>query len=80
MWQNKSNEYKIMVFSKTNGLSLPDTFLKDRVNFSKSSPLIDDASIIIKDVKMSDQGVYSCDYTTFPSGSHKGQTILTVLE
>ncbi|KAK7157561.1 hypothetical protein R3I93_008912 [Phoxinus phoxinus] len=29
---------------------------------------------------MSDQGVYSCDYTTFPSGSYKGQTTLTVIE
>ncbi|XP_050986892.1 nectin-1-like [Labeo rohita] len=80
MWQNESSEYTIMVFSEMNGLFLHDTFLKDRVSFSKSSPLIDEASIIITDVKISDQGVYSCDYTTFPSGSHKGQTILTVLE
>ncbi|XP_050986894.1 uncharacterized protein LOC127178214 [Labeo rohita] len=68
------------VFTEMNGLFLHDTFLKDRVSFSKSSPLIDEASIIIKDLTMSDQGLYSCDYTTFPSGSHKGQATLTVLE
>ncbi|XP_016123369.1 uncharacterized protein [Sinocyclocheilus grahami] len=79
-WQNESSKCEIMVFSMGHGLSLHDTFLKDRVSFSKSSPPIYEASIIIKDVKMSDQGVYSCDYTTFPSGSHTGQTTLTVLE
>uniref|UniRef100_A0A9J7YNV8 Ig-like domain-containing protein n=1 Tax=Cyprinus carpio carpio TaxID=630221 RepID=A0A9J7YNV8_CYPCA len=79
-WQNESSKYEIMVFSTDHGLSLQDTFLKDRVSFRKSSPPIYEASIIIKDVKMSDQGVYSCAYTTFPSGSHTGQTTLTVLE
>ncbi|XP_016319579.1 uncharacterized protein LOC107671200 isoform X2 [Sinocyclocheilus anshuiensis] len=79
-WQNESSKCEIMVFSMDHGLSLHDTFLKDRVSFSKSSPPIYEASIIIKDVKMSDQGVYSCAYTTFPSGSHTGQTTLTVLE
>ncbi|XP_042627821.1 nectin-1-like [Cyprinus carpio] len=79
-WQNESSKYEIMVFSMDHGLSLHDTFLKDRVSFRKSSPPIYEASIIIKDVKMSDQGVYSCAYTTFPSGSHTGQTTLTVLE
>uniref|UniRef100_A0A8C1V0U8 Ig-like domain-containing protein n=1 Tax=Cyprinus carpio TaxID=7962 RepID=A0A8C1V0U8_CYPCA len=79
-WQNESSKYEIMVFSMDHGLSLHDTFLKDRVSFRKSSPPIYEASIIIKDVKMRDQGVYSCAYTTFPSGSHTGQTTLTVLE
>ncbi|KAK2903196.1 hypothetical protein Q8A67_007909 [Cirrhinus molitorella] len=80
MWQNKSSKYHIMVFNVNNSVSLHDTILKDRVSFSKSSPSKDDASIIIKDVKMSDQGVYSCNYAIFPSGSHTGQTTLTVLE
>ncbi|KAL1259311.1 hypothetical protein QQF64_009888 [Cirrhinus molitorella] len=79
-WQNESNTYNIMVFNMEHGLSLHETFLKDRANFSKSSSLIEDASIIIKDVKISDEGVYSCVYTTFPSGSHTGQTTLTVVE
>ncbi|XP_067249490.1 myelin protein P0-like isoform X1 [Chanodichthys erythropterus] len=79
-WNNQSNKYEIMIFNMDHGLFLHDTFLKDRVSFSKSSPLIYDASIIIRDVRMSDQGVYSCDYTTFPSGSYKGQTTLKVRE
>uniref|UniRef100_A0A673IMP4 Ig-like domain-containing protein n=1 Tax=Sinocyclocheilus rhinocerous TaxID=307959 RepID=A0A673IMP4_9TELE len=79
-WQNESSKCEIMVFSMDHGLSLHDTFLKDRVSFSKSSPPIYEASIIIKDVKMSDQGVYSCAYTTYPSSSHTGQTTRTVLE
>ncbi|CAM4699600.1 unnamed protein product [Leuciscus chuanchicus] len=62
------------------GLFLHDTFLNDRVSFSTNLTLTNDASIIIRDVRMSDQGVYSCDYTTFPSGSFKGQTTLTVIE
>uniref|UniRef100_A0A8C1E158 Ig-like domain-containing protein n=1 Tax=Cyprinus carpio carpio TaxID=630221 RepID=A0A8C1E158_CYPCA len=77
-WQNESSKYEIMDFSMDHGLSLHDTFLKDRVRFRKSSLPIYEASIIIKDVKMSDQGVYSCAYTTFPSGSHTGQTSFTV--
>ncbi len=72
-WQNQSSKYQIMVFHKEHGISMFET-LKDRVSFSKSSPPI------IKDVKMSDQGVYSCDFTTFPSGSYTGQTTLTVLD
>ncbi|XP_051722169.1 uncharacterized protein LOC127497610 isoform X2 [Ctenopharyngodon idella] len=80
MWNNRSNKYEIMIFNMDHGLFLHDTFLKDRVSFIKSSPLIYDASIIIRDVRMSDQGVYSCDYTAFPSGSYKGQTTLKVRE
>uniref|UniRef100_A0A8C2FDE6 Ig-like domain-containing protein n=1 Tax=Cyprinus carpio TaxID=7962 RepID=A0A8C2FDE6_CYPCA len=79
-WQNQSSKYQIMVFHMDLGLSMHETPLKDRVSFSRSSPSIDDVSIIIKDVKISDQGVYSCDYTIFPSGSHTGQTTLIVLE
>ncbi len=78
-WQNQSSKYQIMVFHKQHGISMFET-LKDRVSFSKSSPPINEASIIIKDVKMSDQGVYSCDFTTFPSGSYTEQTTLTVLD
>lgn len=79
-WQNQSSKYQIMVFHKVHGISMFETPLKDRVSFSKSSPPINEASIIIKDVKMSDQGVYSCDFTTFPSGSYTGETTLTVLD
>uniref|UniRef100_A0A8C1E545 Ig-like domain-containing protein n=1 Tax=Cyprinus carpio carpio TaxID=630221 RepID=A0A8C1E545_CYPCA len=68
-WQNQSSKYQIMVFHMDLGLSMHETPLKDRVSFSRSSPSIDEVSIIIKDVKISDQGVYSCDYTIFPSGT-----------
>ncbi|XP_026140956.1 nectin-4-like isoform X2 [Carassius auratus] len=79
-WQNQSSEYKIMVFNNDYGLHIHETPLKDRVSFSKSSPSIDEASIIIRDVKISDQGLYSCDITIFPGGSLTGQTTLIVLE
>ncbi|XDV40092.1 hypothetical protein PO909_009235 [Leuciscus waleckii] len=78
-WHNQSNTCEIMIFNMNHGL-LHDTFLNDRVSFSTNLTLTNDASIIIRDVRMSDQGVYSCDYTTFPSGSFKGQTTLTVIE
>ncbi|XP_059423153.1 nectin-3-like protein [Carassius carassius] len=79
-WQNQSSKYQIIVLSIDHGLYIHETPLKDRVSLSKSSPSIDEASIIIRDVKISDQGVYSCDYITFPFGSYTGQTSLIVLE
>ncbi|XP_026140954.1 nectin-4-like isoform X2 [Carassius auratus] len=79
-WQNQSSEYKIMVFHNDYGLHIHETPLKDRVSFSKSSPSIDEASIIIRDVKISDKGLYSCDITIYPGGSLTGQTTLIVLE
>ncbi|XP_067305962.1 uncharacterized protein [Pseudorasbora parva] len=54
--------------------------ISQTVSFIKSSPLNYDASVLIRDVRISDQVVNRCDYTTFPSGSYKGQTTLTVLE
>ncbi|XP_052000794.1 nectin-2-like [Xyrauchen texanus] len=78
---SENTSLKIIIFSPKLGIHIHETFLKDRVSFSKNSSLISFlASIIIKDVKKSDQGVYSCEYTVFPSGSYKGETTLKVIE
>ncbi|XP_051576797.1 nectin-4-like isoform X2 [Myxocyprinus asiaticus] len=78
---SESTSLKIIILSPTLGIHIHETFLKDRVSFSKNSSLISFlASIIIKDVKKSDQGVYSCEYAIFPSGSYKGETTLKVIE
>lgn len=72
---------KIIINNSQHGPFVHDTFLKDRVSFLKSPDLTSDASIIIiKDVKMTDQGVYTCDYTTHPSGTQTGVTALEVKE
>ncbi|GLD65309.1 carcinoembryonic antigen-related cell adhesion molecule 5-like protein, partial [Lates japonicus] len=41
---------------------------------------IKEQSLIIKDVKMTDAGSYTCTFTTFPSGSFEGRTKLVVKE
>nr|XP_055067943.1 uncharacterized protein LOC129449184 [Misgurnus anguillicaudatus] len=83
IWQNLSNKdvsVKVILFNGEHGIYLNNTFLKDRVNFSTNPNLTFEASIIIKHVKLTDQGVYSCGYTTHPSGKQTGVTTLKVQE
>ncbi|XP_065117214.1 uncharacterized protein [Paramisgurnus dabryanus] len=82
-WQNPSNKnvsVKVILFNVEHGINPNNTFLKNRVSFSTNPNLTFDASIIIKHVKLTDQGVYSCGYTTYPSGSRSGVTTLKVEE
>lgn len=57
----------IIVNSPVFGNDVHDTFLKDRVNS-------DGQSLIIRDVKLGDAGLYTCSVATFPSGSFEGTT------
>ncbi|XP_065117215.1 nectin 1a-like [Paramisgurnus dabryanus] len=82
-WRNPSNKnvsIRVILFNEKYGIYLNNTFLKDRVNFSTNPNLTFEASIIIKHVKLTDQGVYSCGYTTYPRGKQIGVTTLKVQE
>ncbi|KAI7806792.1 myelin protein P0-like isoform X1 [Triplophysa rosa] len=82
-WQNHSHKHDpivIIINHQEYGTTVHNTSLKERVSFIERPKLTPDASIIIKDVKMTDQGVYSCDYTTYPSGTKTGVTTLKVKE
>uniref|UniRef100_A0A3Q3RE29 Ig-like domain-containing protein n=1 Tax=Monopterus albus TaxID=43700 RepID=A0A3Q3RE29_MONAL len=61
----------ILVFNTVLGLNIHESPLKGRVNISEQS-------LIIRNVEMSDAGLYSCSVTTFPSGSLEKSTNLIV--
>ncbi|XP_041649831.1 uncharacterized protein LOC121513884 [Cheilinus undulatus] len=71
--QEEQDSTSIVVFSNEEGVSVKDTFLKDRVNVSEKS-------LIIRDVQMRDAGLYTCIISTFPHGSLEGTTRLVVQE
>ncbi|KAI7806520.1 putative poliovirus receptor-related protein 3-like [Triplophysa rosa] len=82
-WQNHSHKHDpivIIINHQEYGTSVYKTSLKERVSFIERPKLTPDGSIIIKDVKITDQGVYSCVYTTYPSGTKTGVTTLKVKE
>lgn len=61
----------ILVFETQHGMSIKESPLKERVNLT-------DLSLKIRDVKMTDAGLYTCSVTTFPKGSLKKDTKLEV--
>ncbi|XP_076865695.1 PVR cell adhesion molecule related 2 like isoform X2 [Brachyhypopomus gauderio] len=67
----------IAVFNPMYGQSFPQSTFKDRVQFSQ--PSLENPSITINKVRMSDAGKYTCEYATYPSGNEQGTTTLTML-
>lgn len=61
----------ILVFDGQHGMSIKDSPLKQRVNLT-------DFSLKIRDVKMTDAGLYTCSVTTFPKGPLKENIKLEV--
>ncbi|XP_051262048.1 nectin-2 isoform X3 [Dicentrarchus labrax] len=57
----------------------PDSPLKGRVSFTASPPDLTTPSIQIRDVRMTDEGKYICEYATYPSGNEQGITYLVML-
>ncbi|XP_071325166.1 cell adhesion molecule CEACAM5-like [Trachinotus anak] len=57
----------------------PDSPVKGRVSFSPSPPNLTSPSIQIRDVRMSDEGNYVCQFSIFPDGSKEGSTFLDIL-
>uniref|UniRef100_A0A3B3C8U3 Ig-like domain-containing protein n=1 Tax=Oryzias melastigma TaxID=30732 RepID=A0A3B3C8U3_ORYME len=65
------NKTLIMVSSKQHGKTVHESHLKGRVD-------MEDQSLIIKNVELSDAGSYICTITSFPDGPSKKKTYLHV--
>nr|XP_021322531.1 nectin-2-like isoform X2 [Danio rerio] len=70
----------IAVFHPNFGVNYPTTSpVSGRVTFVSNPPTLDNPSIQIKDVKMTDEGRYICEYATYPSGNEQGVSSLVML-
>ncbi|XP_030267728.1 PVR cell adhesion molecule related 2 like isoform X1 [Sparus aurata] len=67
----------IAVYHPTYGQSFPNLSFKDRVVFLQNS--LENPSIRISNLRMSDAGRYTCEYATYPSGNEQGTTTLIML-
>lgn len=67
----------IAVFHPIYGQSFPNPSFKDRVVFLFNS--LENPSIKISNLKMTDAGRYTCEYATYPSGNEQGTTNLIML-
>ncbi|XP_042596494.1 nectin-2-like isoform X2 [Cyprinus carpio] len=70
----------IAVFHPTFGVNYPTKSpLAGRVRFMSDPPTLDNPSIQISNVKMTDEGRYICEYATYPSGNEQGVSSLVML-
>uniref|UniRef100_A0A9J8CVH0 Nectin cell adhesion molecule 3 n=1 Tax=Cyprinus carpio carpio TaxID=630221 RepID=A0A9J8CVH0_CYPCA len=70
----------IAVFHPHFGASYPaKSPLSGRVSFVTDPPTLENPSIKIIEVKMTDEGRYICEYATYPSGNEQGVTSLIML-
>ncbi|XP_036394084.1 nectin-2 isoform X2 [Megalops cyprinoides] len=67
----------IAVYHPQFGASYPDSPLSSRIRFL--NPSLENPSIEITGVKMTDEGKYTCEYATYPSGNEQGTTSLIML-
>ncbi|KAJ8287756.1 hypothetical protein COCON_G00004150 [Conger conger] len=79
IWEptNEGERDNIAVYHPQFGASYPASPFTGRVDFT--TPSLDNPSITIKDVKMTDEGNYICEYATYPSGNEQGTTALVIL-
>ncbi|XP_038635696.1 nectin cell adhesion molecule 1b isoform X3 [Scyliorhinus canicula] len=76
-WQKATNGSKqnIAIFHPSMGVSVLPPY-KARVSFKK--PSLDDATIKLSSLELLDEGVYICEFATFPTGNRESQVNLTV--
>nr|XP_046273073.1 PVR cell adhesion molecule related 2 like isoform X3 [Scatophagus argus] len=67
----------IAVYHPIYGQSFPNLSFKGRVVFLHNS--LENPSIRISNLRMSDAGRYTCEYATYPSGNEQGTTTLIML-
>ncbi|XP_018587530.1 poliovirus receptor-like [Scleropages formosus] len=78
IWEpTEGKRENIAVFHPSYGASYPTSPLKGRVSFI--NPSLDNPSISIANVKMTDEGRYICEYATYPTGNEQGTTSLVML-
>lgn len=67
----------IAVYHPTYGESFPNPSFRGRVVFLQKS--LENPSIRVSNLKMSDAGRYTCEYATYPTGNEQGTTTLIML-
>ncbi|XP_077599923.1 nectin-2-like [Stigmatopora nigra] len=67
----------IAVYHPFYGQSFPNPSFKERVVFLHNN--LENPSIRISDLRMSDAGRFTCEYATYPTGNEQGTTTLVML-
>uniref|UniRef100_K7FHT5 receptor protein-tyrosine kinase n=1 Tax=Pelodiscus sinensis TaxID=13735 RepID=K7FHT5_PELSI len=77
-WQKATNGSKqnVAIFNPAMGVSILSPY-KERVAFR--NPSIKDGTIQLSRLELEDEGVYICEFATFPTGNRESQLNLTVL-
>ncbi|XP_074833072.1 nectin-1 isoform X2 [Carettochelys insculpta] len=77
-WQKATNGSKqnVAIFNPAMGVSILSPY-KERVTFQ--NPSIKDGTIQLSRLELEDEGVYICEFATFPTGNRESQLNLTVL-
>ncbi|KAJ8355033.1 hypothetical protein SKAU_G00226000 [Synaphobranchus kaupii] len=68
----------IAVYHPEFGSRYPQSPFKGRISFP--NPSLDNSSVVISDLKMTDEGKYICEFSTYPSGNQQGTTTLIMLD
>ncbi|XP_060777534.1 nectin-2 isoform X1 [Neoarius graeffei] len=69
----------IAVFHPEFGLSYPPSPVHGRVSFMIQPPSLENPTIQITDIALTDEGNYICEYAAYPTGNEKGVTSLIIL-
>lgn len=77
-WQKATNNSKqnVAIYNPAMGVSILSPY-KERVTFR--NPSFKDGTIQLSRLELEDEGVYICEFATFPTGNREGQLNLTVL-
>ncbi|KAF4092143.1 hypothetical protein AMELA_G00017490 [Ameiurus melas] len=70
----------IAVFHPTFGVIYPASPVQGRVSFTLETPSLENPTIQITDIALTDVGNYICEYATYPTGNEKGVTSLILLD
>ncbi|XP_028817064.1 nectin 1b isoform X2 [Denticeps clupeoides] len=84
-WQKFVNGTKqnVAIANPSLGVSVLPPF-KDRVSFKhpavrqRTTPSLEDTTIVFNNLRLSDEAAYICEYTTFPAGNRENMVNLTV--
>ncbi|XP_036431175.1 poliovirus receptor-like isoform X2 [Colossoma macropomum] len=69
----------IAVFHPNFGINYSKSPVTGRVSFTIDPPQLENPTIQITDMKLTDEGKYICEYATYPSGNEQGVTNLVIL-
>ncbi|KAJ8355029.1 hypothetical protein SKAU_G00225960 [Synaphobranchus kaupii] len=67
----------IAVYHPDFGPSYPPSPFTGRISFP--TPSLDNPSVVISDLKMTDEGLYTCEYAIYPAGNEQATTTLIML-